>query len=470
MCAASGIGPPADAVRCGWMALRAPGTDPPCFASPRGEFDPRVTARFRTVVVVMSRAFPGSVALINPMADYGIDTYTHELARGLAENGVHVDVFTADVSRLIVPYTHPNYRRFRVLGSRLPRVLADSTLRSDSGPVDLPRRTANANGQSESNAPVSHWRTRARQYFLSGEFALYLRNARYDVVWTQWPDLGAYAKFWTASRWLRLPVVHTVHNIFPHERFSGDIAMCERAYDTARLLFVHSKPVRDELTALFPALASKVVAMPHGTYTVYPRQSGARSRLRAAMNIPVNATVLLCCGAIKPYKNVDACIHALAAIDRDDVWLVIAGSEGGAPPHDQLARTRAIVREVGVEDRVRLLPGFLDETAMAELFEAIDVLMVPYVKSYGSGLLMLGITFGKCIIATRSGMEEAASQYPGAILLEGSSVADIRRGVELALRRISEGTRSIGPLSPAFDWKNIAGQCLADISRVLPHP
>ena len=418
----------------------------------------------------MSRAFPGFVALINPMADYGIDTYTHELARGLAENGVHVDVFTADVSRLIVPYTHPNYRRFRVLGSRLPRVLADSTLRSDSGPVDLPRRTANANGQSESNAPVSHWRTRARQYFLSGEFALYLRNARYDVVWTQWPDLGAYAKFWTASRWLRLPVVHTVHNIFPHERFSGDRAMCERVYDTARLLFVHSKPVRDELTALFPALASKVVAMPHGAYTVYPRQSGARSRLGAEMNIPVNATVLLCCGAIKPYKNVDACIHALAAIDRDDVWLVIAGSEGGAPPHDQLARTRAIVREVGVDHRVRLLPGFLDETAMAELFEAIDVLMVPYVKSYGSGLLMLGITFGKYIVATRSGMEEAASQYPGAVLLEGSSVEDIRRGIELALRKISEGTNSIGPLSPAFNWKNIAGQCLADISRVLPHP
>ena len=61
----------------------------------RGEWH-RTSGR-RGCVVVMSRAFPGFVALINPMADYGIDTYTHELARGLAENGVHVDVFTADV-------------------------------------------------------------------------------------------------------------------------------------------------------------------------------------------------------------------------------------------------------------------------------------------------------------------------------------------------------------------------------------
>ena len=418
----------------------------------------------------MSRAFPRSVALINPMADYGIDAYTHELARGLAENGVRVDVFTADVSRLTVGATHPNYRRFRVLGSRLPRVLTDSTLRSESAPADLPRREASATAYSESHSPVPQWKTKARQYFLSGEFALFLRNSRYDVVWTQWPDLGAYAKFWAASRWLRLRVVHTVHNILPHDRFSGDWTMCERAYDTARLLFVHSTPVRDELTALFPALASKIVAMPHGTYTLYPRQIGARARLRAALHIPPNAVVLLCCGAIKPYKNVEACIRALAGIDREDVILVIAGSEGGAPSHDELARTRALVREVGMEDRVRLQPGFLNETAMAELFEAIDVLMIPYLKSYGSGLLMLGITFGKYIVATRSGMEESASQYPGAVLLEGSSVDDVRRGIEIALQKVTMESTSIGLVSPEFDWTNIAGHCLDDISRALTHP
>lgn len=403
------------------------------------------------------------------MADYGIDSYTHELARGLAEHGVQVDVFTADTSRLNVQVTHPNYRRFRVLGSRLPRVLADSALRGDSGPVDLPPRGVDVNDSFETQPSLPLWRTRARQYFLSGEFALYLRNARYDVVWTQWPDLGAYAKLWTASRWLRLPVVHTVHNILPHERFDGDREMCERAYETARLLFVHSNRVREELTSIYPGLASKVVAMSHGAYTLYPRQAGARARLRDAMHIPADAIVLLCCGAIKPYKNVNACILALAEIEREDLILVIAGAEAGTSPGDPLARTRAFVREVGIENRVRLRPGFLDEKAMAELFESVDILMLPYVKSYGSGLLMLGITFGKYIIATRAGMEESASRYPAAILLEGSSVEDVRNGIEAALQKFAAGPRTIGRISPEFDWANIAGRCLDDISRVLPH-
>jgi glycosyltransferase involved in cell wall biosynthesis len=287
-------------------------------------------------------------------------------------------------------------------------------------------------------------------------------------VWTQWPDLGSYANFWAASRWLRIPVVHTVHNILPHERIPGDMAMCETVYDTARLLFVHSTPVREELTALFPAHASKVVTMPHGTYTLYPRRSGARASVRAALNIPANAVVLLCCGLIRPYKNVDACIQALAGIEREDVILVIAGSETGASPLDPLAQTRALVRQVGVEDRVRFLPGFLDETAMAELFEATDVLMLPYLKSYGSGLLMLGITFGKYIVATRSGMEESASLYPGTIFLAGSSADDVRHGIELALQRVMAGPTSI-PVPPGFDWTNIAGQCLNDIGQAVPH-
>ena len=415
----------------------------------------------------MSRVFPESVALINPMADFGIDSYTHELARGLAENGVQVDVFTADASRLNVQVTQPNYRRFRVLGSRLPRVLSDTALRDGVGPDDMPTRSEGVCGPLENELPNRQWRTRARQYFLSGEFALYLRNAHYDVVWTQWPDFGAYAKFWAASRWLRLPVVHTVHNILPHERFAGDMAMCEKAYDTARLLFVHSNPVREELAALFPSLASKVVSMPFGAYTLYPRQAGARAQLRAEMDVPPDAVVLLCCGAIRPYKNVDACIRALAQIDREDVILVIAGSETGAPREDPLARTRAFVHEMGVGDRVRLRPGFLDEKAMAQLFESVDVLMLPYLKSYGSGLLMLGITFGKYIVATRSGMEESASIYPGAILLDGSGVEDVRGGIEAALQRLAEGPRTIGRIAPEFDWTNIAGQCLDDISRAL---
>lgn len=417
----------------------------------------------------MSRSLPRSVALVNPLGDFGIDTYTHELARGLAENGVHVDVFTSEISRLKVYVTHRNYRRFRVLGSSLPLVLADSSLRGELARSDPSVEASGVYGSLMPEAPIPVWRNWARKYYLGSELAIYLRRARYDVVWTQWPDFGPYATFWAASRWLRLPIVHTVHNILPHERSPGDIAMCERVYRTARLLFLHSTPVLEELTSLFPAHASKAVTMPFGTFTVYPRRPEGRARVRNAFNIPANAVVLLCCGLIRPYKNVDACIQAMAVIKRKDVILMIAGGEPESPRTDPLAQTRALVRQVGIEDRVRLHPGFLDETGVAELFEAADVLMLPYLKSYGSGLLMLGITFGKYIVATRTGMGESASRYPGTIFLEGSTPDDVRHGIELAVDRVAAGPRSIDRVSPELDWTSIADQCLNEIGRLLPN-
>jgi glycosyltransferase involved in cell wall biosynthesis len=245
--------------------------------------------------------------------------------------------------------------------------------------------------------------------------------------------------------------------------------MCERVYAAARLLFVHSGTVRAEFATIFPAYVAKLSTMSHGTYTLYPRNPGARARVRAALEIPDDAIVLLCCGAIRPYKNIGACVRALAQIHRRDVVLVIAGAEPESSPIDPLAETRALVHRAGVVDRVRLRPGFLDEIAMADLFEAVDILMLPYLKSYGSGLLMLGVTFGKYIIATRSGMEDSAVRYPGSILLRGTTVDDVRIGIEIALQRISDGPRSIERIPPEFEWANIAKQCLSDIERVVPH-
>ena len=398
------------------------------------------------------------------MADFGIDVYTHELAQGLAANGVQTDVYTADASYLKVRDPRPNYRRFHVLGSRFPATLEDVTRRTAASP-DLPL--------DESKIVLAQgvlsaaWKRRVRDAYLSGELALHLKRAKYDVVWTQWPDLGGYAKFWAASRLLRIPVVHTVHNILPHEPSAGDMAVCDTAYRTARLLFVHSRPVRDELAALFPAYASKAVSVPHGTYTWYKRCPEARARVRDALAIPSDAVVLLSCGLIRPYKNINACIEALAALDRTSVVLVIAGSDPDAPADDQLEKTRERVRTAGVEAQVRLIPGRPGDDELAELFEATDVLLLPYLKSYGSGLLMLGITFGKYVVATRTGMEESALRYPRAILLDGADTAEVLRGIDIAARRAAEDPTPLACVPPEFDWRNIAATCLDEIGGVV---
>jgi glycosyltransferase involved in cell wall biosynthesis len=403
---------------------------------------------------------PRTVALINPLSDFGIDTYTYELGQGLAANGVRVDAYCSAESRIQTPTLHANHRRLRVLGVRLPRSLsteggsAASATPAEQAPVEHPSR-------------VPAWLKRPlRTPILSTQLAVQLRRANYDVVWTQWPELGPYSGFWRLSRWLGLTVVHTVHNVLPHERYANDAATYGRAYATARLLFVHSRPVQDELVRLFQPDRANVVVMPHGTYTFFPRRAGSRERLRAALNIPADSVVLLFCGAIRDYKNIDAAIAAFGQIPCENVVLIVAGWEPGDDP-TALSRTRVLIREAGVESRTRLLPGFLDAEEMADVFEASDVLLLPYRKSYGSGLLMLGITFGKYVVATASGMEEAASQYARAILLDGDDAISVRRGIERAIELVKSESGEAWHVPPEFDWVNIAAKSLDAIEVAL---
>jgi glycosyltransferase involved in cell wall biosynthesis len=410
----------------------------------------------------MSRA--RSIALINPLGDYGIDTYTYELGQGLAANGVKIDAYCPVVSRIGELELHPNHRRFNVLGARLGKHLhtpAQSHAVVAGSPNPASARWAT------SDDIVPRWRRALRARYLGVELALHLKRRRYDIVWTQWPEMDDYLSFWNAARWLRLPLVHTVHNVLPHERHEGDAAAYNAVYNAARVLFVHSNPVRDELATLFPDQIAKAVVVPHGAYTFFRRQPNARRKVRDALNIPASAVVLLFCGAVRPYKNIDAAITALAALRRDDVILVVSGSEGGGSAKDPLARTKELIRQANVEDRVRLLPGFLDAVPMAELFEASDVLLLPYLKSYGSGLLMLGITFGKYIVATRPGMEEAASQYPRAIILDGDDAVAVREGIEKAIGYVRCDPAPLDTVLPEFQWSNIAAKSLDEVARVF---
>jgi len=104
---------------------------------------------------------------------------------------------------------------------------------------------------------------------------------------------------------------------------------------------------------------------------------------------------------------------------------------------------------------------------MSELFEASDILLLPYSKSYGSGLLMLGMTFGKYVVATKAGMEEAASVYPRSILLDGADTASVLRGIEIAIQRSRTEFAPFAGLPCEFDWINIGAKSLDEIGRVL---
>jgi glycosyltransferase involved in cell wall biosynthesis len=398
------------------------------------------------------------IALINPLGDFGISVYTHELAEGLAANGAWVDVFeTVGMNEEIASFPR-RHGLFPVLGRFIFRQEREQKIAERHG--DAPPAAA-----SPTKRTYMPKLQPLREFLMNLELAVRLRRRGYDFIWTQWPEIiGRGTGFWRWCKLLRIPVVHTIHNVLPHEEEQDDAQRCRTVYGLCDRLIVHSVFARQQLLSLFPNLAAKVLVSRHGMHSVFMRHPEARSGWRNRLGLRTNDIALLCCGAIRPYKNVDRVIEALLDARCEDSVLIVAGKEPGNDP-DPLRRTRALVTELGLSERTRLLPGFLSFSEMAELFEAADVLVLPYIQGYGSGLLLQGMSFGNYIISTRTGgADEYLAHYPLATLIEGAGSDDIAAGIADAARVLRAPARKrLATENPALTWEAIASDLLKSL-------
>lgn len=416
-----------------------------------------------------------SIAIIDPLGDTGIGSYVHELAEGLVANHREVTVYT-NGRALITRYALTRHHNvFPVLGSVLFRQQAalrpahegTATTLREAEVAGMQRSGAEPQGAKHASPIVS----RAHSWFLAWELALHLRRRRYDLVWTQWPEPVYGGRFHRLCRRLGLRLAHTVHNILPHEEAAGDKAICEGIYRNSEWLLVHSQETRKEMMELFPECGPRVIVARHGLYTMYPQPSDGTSELRRKLAIPEGKAVMLFFGGIRPYKNIDAALLAMADDRCKETVLVVAGKESGYAGliHGQrLGRTRRMAAELGIAERVILIERPSDLQQTAELMVAADILLLPYRKSYGSGLLLLGMTFGKHIVATGTGgSEEYLAAYPRHTLLKGSEASHVAAGIEQAVKAIAQPAPVPAAVLEVLRWSHITQELLENMEGQL---
>jgi glycosyltransferase involved in cell wall biosynthesis len=394
------------------------------------------------------------IALIEPLGDMGIGLYAHELAEGLCDNNCRVDLYTRATTDLT---TAPRrYRRLAVLGRSL--LLEPRMGNLAQAPPDLEIVRPAARRRPESVERIRRWT-------LPTDLAVHCWRQKYDLVWTQWPRLFGGTRFWRIASALGLPLVHTVHNVLPHEANARDVDQMRPVYAASRALIVHSEFSRGELLSLYPECASKVVVEAQGLYTTYPDARGRRDAVRERLGVGPDDTVVLAFGWIRAYKNVDALLVAMTDPRMAGTVVVVAGREGGREGHsmagDPLAATRSRASELGVLPRTRLMPGPFDDDATAELFAAADIVALPYAKSYGSAQVVLAMSLGAYVLATRTGgMDEYLAPYAAHTLLDTSDAPSVAAGMRAAMDRLSVVPREMRTAPLGLTWPMVAARTI----------
>lgn len=240
-----------------------------------------------------------------------------------------------------------------------------------------------------------------------------------------------------------------VHNVLPHEPSPVDRALVKRALRGLDTVVVHSTeqasvahelgvdPARTVVRELpFPGIATP--ALP-------PAPAG--SRRDAAVR-------LLFFGMVRHYKGVDLLIDALA--DVDELELRVAGHFW-----EPVEQYREQVERLGLQQRVELLPGYVDADQIEQHLAWADVLVLPYRTATASYVSAIGRASGRPVIVTRTGAlaDDVADDVDG-LVIEPDDVAalvDALRRVrdhdEVA--RLAEGTRT-RPDPSAERWHDYA--------------
>ena len=211
------------------------------------------------------------------------------------------------------------------------------------------------------------------------------------------------------------------HNVLPHERRPGDVALTRTLLSHVDTVITHSAGQAAQARKLAPGATVRTVTMPPHL-PVTARQDHGTERT----SVPALAQChLLFFGIVRPYKGLDVLLRALAGAPAH-VTLTVAGEFwGGTGPTGQL------IAELDLRDRVTLRPGYLPATEIPALFAAADVLVMPYREATASQNALLAFAHGVPVITTTAGaLAEAVRDGVDGLTCAPDDVEDLLRALK----------------------------------------
>lgn len=171
----------------------------------------------------------------------------------------------------------------------------------------------------------------------------------------------------------------------------------------------HSEEARQAIIKTYKLAGGKINVVPHGPYNIY----GTLNRELAREEINLYCFTIFYFGMIRQYKGVSLLVKAFNNISPEmanNMHLVIAGENWG----DDTELLQSLENSP-YKDRIIFKPEFIPDETVPKLFAAADVVVLPYLRTCGSGVINIAVAQGKPVItADLDTMVECLEGYGGA--------------------------------------------------------
>jgi glycosyltransferase involved in cell wall biosynthesis len=202
-------------------------------------------------------------------------------------------------------------------------------------------------------------------------------------------------------------IVFTAHNVNAGRRDNNDNLLNRLTlriqYALADHILVHTERMRSELQSEFNVARSKVSIIPYGLNNAVPNTALTSAEAKRKLGLAQSHKAVLFFGNIAPYKGLEHLIEAMRflAPKDSDYRLIIAGRCKNCESYWTTLRERLSRPELRscVIERIE----YVSDADTEIYFKAADVLVLPYLFIFQSGVLFLSYNFGLPVIASDVG-------------------------------------------------------------------
>ena len=289
-----------------------------------------------------------------------------------------------------------------------------------------------------------------------------------DVIHVHWPEhylrkltklahIKLLVKFVLTMFFARLrgvPVLWTVHNVWPHESpVSYGVLKCFLRFWISCVdgCIYMTRQTESEAKRFYPRLASLPGArIHHGDYRAV-LDSISKSEARHCMGLPDGAFVISHCGILKEYKNTVELVQAFRQIQDPNLRLII----GGACKDDGLLA--GVLAAVSCDQRILFDNRLLSDREMQMYVAASDLVALPYKEVTNSGVALYALSVGRPILGPKMGaFVDLKELLPDWLLLYSGEFNGVALG--MAIEEVSNRNFVEGPDLSDFSWSVIAEQ------------
>lgn len=205
------------------------------------------------------------------------------------------------------------------------------------------------------------------------------------------PSLGWIAK---KLRKKNLKVISILHNVIPHEKRFGDLALAKFFLKQSDAVVVLNEKSKNDLLSLNPGIKYNI--QNHPLYNMYGSKIN-RSEAREKLGIPPDKKVLLFFGLIRDYKGLNILIESMSRLD-ESYYLVIAGES-----YSDFTVYEEKIRRLNLDGRTKLNIKYVPDSDVSLYFSASDVCILPYLSGTQSGITGIAYHFDLPVIVTDVG-------------------------------------------------------------------